>query len=131
MTKTLEEGAEWAKEILDNMAITGELSYETIDDLLDCIEKQQARIRELEIKNTILEQKAQLDHLREATKMVWQPIETASKEHQIELLGYDADIGVYNMHWRHEIDSYCYTWNQDVCNPSHWMLLPKPPKNEE
>lgn len=48
MTKTLEERAEWAKEILDNMAITGELSYETIDDLLDCIEKQQARIKELE-----------------------------------------------------------------------------------
>lgn len=116
MTKTLEESA---AKFLPYLKKMGEISRQQqipivrplLWDALELITDQQARIKELENP--------------------WQPIETASKEHQIELLGYDADIGVYNMHWRHEIDSYCYTWNQDVCNPTHWMPLPQPPKSEE
>lgn len=63
--------------------------------------------------------------------MKWRLIESGPEAHQLELLGYDPDVGMYNMHWRDDIKAWCYTWNQTRCNPTHWMPLPNPPSNTE
>ncbi len=56
--------------------------------------------------------------------LIWRPISEAEKVHQEYMLGMDADIGVYAMHWRDDKNSWCYTWNQEPCNPTHFMPLP-------
>ena len=71
--------------------------------------------------------------------MTWQPIETAPKDQWIEMLlwdgntlgvGFRTDTGwgllfkLHNWEWGHEIS--CAS-----VYPTHWMLLPEPPEEEQ
>lgn len=64
----------------------------------------------------------------EGVEMDWKPIEQAEKLHQHYSWGYEPEIGQYNMHWREDKNCWCFTWNQEPCNPTHYMELPPDPK---
>lgn len=61
---------------------------------------------------------------RELLPWPWRPMNLAPQIHQDYMLGYSPEIGTYAMHWRDDKGGWCYTWNQEPCNPVAWARIP-------
>jgi len=67
----------------------------------------------------------------------WQPIETAPKDYYEQVIGYAEGFGVVPMAYANnmwhilEIPIDGYVDHNTECNPTHWMPLPSPPKENE
>jgi len=68
-------------------------------------------------------------------KMNWQPIETAPKDGTDLLLFYPSSDGEAPfidvnrwLDWPREMNAY--SWTTGGVNPTHWMPMPEPPKDE-
>lgn len=64
--------------------------------------------------------------------MKWQPIETAPKD-DTEIIGHDIRTGTSHVTWWdygwRDPDAHYYSEVLEPFVPTHWMPLPKPPKD--
>ena len=80
------------------------------------------------------------DHIANAGKMIWQPIETAPKDGKLIIVFAVVDTETGN--WRQEIVSFnpyrevgmgeseWFGWPRYMAAPTHWMPLPEGPKDD-